>query len=271
MIPEIPSGYSLQLVGMAETIGDMVGFEPAEHSLTVPTRELLCFQLESGQDVSDIAQSIENACVAHGMAPWPEYPATHTFIDDDSIYVTYMGMAYQSQIAWLMPVLIGIAILAPILLYFTSESFREIINLMIMLPIMFIMMKLMRTMTKTIGKKEEKKEEKKVIGPPWEERVLTRLESVAERVAKVKSLVASIGKGAAPEVVSTASEIGEIARTIRAVPKTAMSGYAKGEAATEMSKLQRTLAKYEEILTPEQKAKLAEARRMVGELREQPT
>jgi len=58
-----------------------------------------------------------------------------------------------------------------------------------------------------------------------------------------------------------------LAKAVKETPTTAMSGYAEAKATEEMERLHHKLAEYEALLTPEQREKLVEERRIVEELR----
>jgi hypothetical protein len=67
-----------------------------------------------------------------------------------------------------------------------------------------------------------------------------------------------------PEIVI---ENGGIAEAIKETPTTVMSGSEKAKAADEIERLRHKLAEYEARLTPEQREKLMEERRIVEELK----
>ena len=64
-----------------------------------------------------------------------------------------------------------------------------------------------------------------------------------------------------------ATKIGGLANVVKETPTTVISGYQNKKAAEEMKRLQHKLAEYEACLTPEQREKLTEARRIAEQLR----
>ena len=62
------------------------------------------------------------------------------------------------------------------------------------------------------------------------------------------------------------TEVG-VSGEVKGVPGTVTTGYKKSKVAEEMERLQRILAEYEALLTPQQKEKLVKMRRIAEELR----
>lgn len=267
MIPAIPTGYVATIAIAASTPEELGNFEPLEQILPEFTRVIVECPVDPSEDILSIAQSIEDACISYGMPTWPEYPSTHTFIDGNMVYITYMKSSPWVQ--FIIPILLAVTFLGPIILWLVSPAVREMTETIVMIVVLFTMMWLMRKMI-PIGKPKATEEikEKPPPQPPLGERINARLESLGETIFKIESLYKAYPATAASQVTSSASGIISVAGAVRDAPKTAMNGYEKAGAAKKMEDLSRRLAEYEESLTPEQKVKLHREQEIVQELRE---
>lgn len=264
MIPSIPAGYTAKVVAVANNPDELNNFEPLEQTAPEFTRVMVQFTLDPSEDISKVAQSIESACASNGIPNWPEYPNTHTFIEGNVLYFTYVK---SSPWIGIVLVIIGVlTLIAPIIMWFVSPAFREMINAVIMLSIMFLLMWFMKKMipAPTAPKEIETKEKR----PPLAERISARLSSLGESIFRIESLYRTAPATAASETTSAASSLISIAGAIRGAPETVMSGHRKAEAAKKVEGLSRELAEYTEGLTPEQKEKLEREQEIVRELTE---
>jgi len=264
MIPAIPRGYTATIAITASTPEELGNFEPLEQTLPEFTRVVVECPVDPSEDISSIAQSIEDACVSYGIPAWPEYPNTHTFVEGNMLYITYVKASPWIQ--FLVPILLLVAFLGPLILWIVSPAVREMTEMVVTIAILFGMVWLMRKMIPVAGPKAPKEIKEKL--PPLEERISARLSSLGETIFRLESLYKTAPATAASQVTSSASGLISVAGAVRAAPETAMSGYEKAKATKRMSDLSRRLAEYEERLTPEQKVKLHREQEIVRELRE---
>jgi len=259
----LPEGLQLQLVGSVDSAEDLRTFEPLE--VGTAGRWLVQFQVEG--DSLEIAASIEAQLTS--VPTWPEF-SSHTAVEGQVVSIAYYTTGYEPQIGRLISILIGIAIFAglPILLYFVSEEFRGMINLMVMMVVMVLIMSLMKRVTSSMGVAPKELEPKvpKVEKPPFEQRVLDRIEGITSRVVSIKAMFVTSPSVAASEVLSSAGSLSSIASTIRSAPKTAMDSYAREKAKQKISDISRHLDEYESRLTSDQREKLDREQKLVQEI-----
>ena len=254
----IPAGLRLQLVGEVETVDELRIFEPLE--LGAPKRELLQFRVEGTPSV--IAASIEEQLSS--IPTWPEL-STHTFTDGSVVSIAYYTTGFEAQLAHLIiPILIGIGI-GPFLLYFVSDEFREMVQMLIMMPVMILAMSVMMKVTK-LTSKEKAPEIPKAEQKPFEQRVLDRIEGIASRVATIQGMFVSRPATAQAEVVGAAESLSSLARLVRRAPSAAMDAYSKEKANRDISELSRRLNEYESRLTPEQRQKVDQEQALVQDI-----
>lgn len=256
MIPGL-SGYTAKIIGVANTPEELNYFEPQEQALPEFSRIVLEIPLDPSTDMLAAAQAVEASCVSYSIPCWLEYPGTHTFVEGNILYVAYLKS--NPWVQFLVPALLLLAIIAPIIMWFVSPEFRETMELM---AVGLVLLMMMPIMVKMIPKKEPSRPKPKL--PPIEERLETRLDNLGRRIAKVEGLFMT----SIPNAVSAAGAvIPDLSRMARAVKEAPVSGYEKAKEAKRVGELTRKLEQYESNLTPSQLEKLAEARKIVDELR----
>lgn len=263
MTPVI-SGFTIKMVSIANTVEELDYFVTQEASLPQSTRILLEVPIDPSEDISSIAQQIQAACVEYNVPYWPEYLNTYTFVRDNTLYIAYIKPSGEvSPMAIpLIPILIGIIIFAPIIMYLAIPGFAEIINSIVMLVMMMMMLDIMGPMLKTgVGAAPAAPRE------PIEQRVSRRIESIADSITRTEKAFETSKSAGVSAVSSVVSDIRSVARVIKGTPSTAMSTREKSKAAGRLDVIDDKLGKFEEHLTPGQLENLREERRIVEELR----
>jgi hypothetical protein len=230
-------GYSLTVIGSGGTAEELNAIVTQEQALPEYSRILIEVPLVPTDDISAIAQYIQTACEENSILHWPEHPNTYTFAVGNVLQIAYLRPAGDVSPLFLplIPILIGIAIIGPIIAYFVSPTFKSVIDGLIMLVMMMLMMDIMKPMLAPAGARTEPR-------PPIEQRISAKIESIGQSVARVEKAVKTI-KEAAP------------------------SGYRKEKAARDLDVQLSKLEQYESRLTPEQLKKLKEGQRIVDELK----
>ncbi len=255
MLPVIPPGYQARLAGIASSLDELNGLVPLEAGLPEPSRVLMRVDISPGEDVFSIAESINGQLLARGVPAWPEYPGRVAFAEGSSVYLAWVkGFAWMPLIIGL---LIGLPLLLPIILWFVSPGFRETVQVMLGFLIMMVMMSFMMKMTRGIATPSKPREEL----PSFAERMEARLAGIGESVGKLEASVAGL-EGVltrtgslvkeAPGVVASAAEKEKLSRQAAGIRRS----------------IDKKLSEYESTLTPQQKAKLEEERRLITELEE---
>lgn len=258
----IPAGLRLQLIGVVDNVEDLRTFEPLE--VGIAQRELIQFQVDG--DPFEIAAAIEAQLST--IPTWPEF-STHTFVDGSVVSIAYYTTGFEPQIGWIVPILglIVVPIIGSVLLYFLSETYRDLINSMVSMLIMILVLSVMTKLTKfTSGKQppgEQISGEKKL---PFEQRVLNRIESVATSIASIRSAFVTSPSSASSKVVGAAESLSSLARLVRKAPETAMDTFSKEKASREITKLSRRLDEYETRLTPDQRLRLDQEQGLVQDI-----
>ena len=255
MLPVIPPGYQARLTGVASSIDELGSFVPLEAGLPEPSRVLMRVDISPGEDVRSITENLNGQLLAKGVPPWPGYPGRIAFVQDTSIYLAWLkGFAWMPVIIGL---LVGLPLILPIILWFVSPGFRETMEAMfgflIMMVMMFFAVKITRGMVTPAGAKEEL--------PPFAERIEARLSGIGESIGALEAGMTDLE-----------DIVGRTTSLVKKAPKVVKTATEKERLVKETSKaekeINKKLAEYEASLTPEQKAKLEEERRLVRELKE---
>lgn len=260
----IISGFTIRSIGIANTSEELDYFVSQEASLPQLTRIILEVPIDPSEDISSIAQQIQSACVENNIPYWPEFPNNYIFAENNTLYIAYMKPSGEvSPMAFpLIPILIGIIIFAPIIMYFAIPGFAEIVNSIVMLVVIMMMFNIMGPMLKTGVEAAPA-----VPREPIEQRVSRRIESIADSIVRVESSFEKSKSAGTSAVASVVSDIRSVARVIKGTPSTAMSAYEKSRAAGRLDVIDDKLGKFEEHLSPSQLENLREERRIVEELR----
>lgn len=251
----IPTGYQTRLIGTANSLDELNMFVPLEEGLPELSRVLLQVAVSPDADIQTIAGELNAKCLEQGVPQWPEYPGQIVFIQDNTLY-----LAWTKGIAWL-PIIIGLLVaipfIAPIILLFVSPTFRAIVEFIPTLLLMFVLMIFMRKMSEAmVGPPKPKKEL-----PPLVDRLEARLMKISGSIAGLRRELAGIS-----DIVSETRALATEAAGVFVTP--AERERLAGKAARAESEVERKLREYKAALTPEQMAKLEEARRLVREIKE---
>jgi len=146
MIPRVPTGYKAEV---ATTIYDIDDYSiltasgiltASEASLPELSRVLLQVGIDPGADIISIAQDLNTQLISQGVPSWPEYPNQIVFAEGNTLYLTWV-----KGIVWIpiiIGLLIGLPLIFPIIMYFVSPKFQEIMNMLMMLVIVMVPMML---------------------------------------------------------------------------------------------------------------------------------
>jgi len=263
MTPVI-SGFIIKTVGIASTVEELDYFVTQEASLPQLTRIILEVPIDPSEDIESIAQQVQSACVENDIPCWPEFPNNYIFAENNTLYIAYMKPSGEvSPMAFpLIPILIGIIIFAPIIMYFAIPGLAEIVNSIVMLVVIMTMFNIMGPMLKTgVGAAPAAPRE------PIEQRVSKKIESIADSIARVEGAFEKSKSAGTSAVTSVVSDIRDVARVIKGTPSTAMSSYEKSKAAGKLDILDNKIEKYKEHLSPSQLRAFEEEQSIVEELR----
>jgi len=270
---QLLTDYTLRVISIANTVSDLNSFIIQEASLPQYTRIVLEVHVDPSQDISSIAQAIEESCSQGNVPYWPENQGTYTEIRGNTLYIEYMRpysgpSPMQLQI---LPILGIIAVIAPIIMYLASPTFRDLINGIIMLVAMMVMMQVMMPMMTAISGSSKPAITAPTTTPttpkePIEQRISKRIESIGESIYRIKKAFEKSKAAGEEEVRRTVSDIKGVARAIKSAPETIMNSYDKARAADRLDYYSKKLEEYKAGLTPSQLENLEEERRIVEEL-----
>jgi hypothetical protein len=270
MIPAV-SGYTSQIICIANSPDELNNFVPLEQSTPDYSRLLVQIPLDPSADISNVAQQIQATCEATGLLSWPEYQGTFSFIDGSTVYVAYLKPSSYGSVTPLQLQLImiigGILLIAPILLLIFSDTFRTIINSLVMMLVMYMMMKIMTPMIASAGGNPKVAAAPREPKIPIEQRVSQRIESIAQSVDRTEQSFQKSRAAGVSAVSTVISDIASLVRAIKGAPSTAMSSYEKAKAAREIDEIDDKLMKYKGQLSSSQLDKLNEEQSLVDELR----
>jgi len=263
MIPAIPTGHQLNVAAVISDPHEFQALSFVEENLPEPCHALLEIHLEPGFIITnELIVDLNVKLLDRGVHSWPEYPNQLVFAEDDVIYI-----AWVKGVAW-MGIILGVIAVLPIIfliLLFTSETFRTILQLVVMMLLFWVMMKMMSGMMPALKPAEAKRE----LPPkkPLSERIADRIDGLAEGVGKITAAAERGETTAAGRVSGVLSGISSVVRAIRGAPEKAMSSSEKARLAEDTGRIASKLEEYEGLLTPEQKAKLAREREIMEELK----
>jgi len=258
----VPPGYRAALLGSAARIEDLGTFTPLEEGTAEGALILMRLDFTEPPSNEALAQ-LNQACLDAGIPTWPGYDyIVYADTTQPSVY-----LAWQKGFAW-MPIIIGVIAILPIIglvLLFTSETFRTIMQLIVMMLFMWVMMKMMSGMMPALKPAEAKRE----LPPkkPLSERIANRIDGLAEGVGRIIAAAERGETTAAGRVSGVLSGISSVVRAVKGAPEKVMSSSEKARAAEDIARLTAKLEEYEGLLTPEQKAKLAREREIMEELK----
>jgi len=262
-------GYTIRPIAIANTVEEVELFAVQEESLPAFSRIIVEVPLDPSEDISFVAQQIQTACEGNNVPCWPENQGTYVFTENNTVYIAYMRppSGVLPSVA-IMPILLIIGIIAPIIMYFAIPGFAEIVNSIIMLMVIMLMMDLMKPMLETSAR-PARAAQRAPAAPrePIEQRISRRIESIADSVARTEKAFETSKSAGVSAVTSVVSDIRSVVGAIKGAPSTAMSVYEKSKAVGRLDVIDDRLTRYEEHLTPGQKANLEEERRIVEQMR----